>query len=130
MHMMGNRLRDANDWRAGDPIEKGPDWEGSFYSTDYHSKEHRTWAEYWRQHGDYSFPVVGRVNRIKGNVVRISVCRERYRTNQFTITPNGRRYIINPACENGGYRDNNNPDPKYATDNQGRFIRTGKKSTR
>lgn len=34
------------------------------------------------------------------------------------------RNSFNPACRNGGYRSNNNPDPKYQTDANGRFVKS------
>ena len=123
------KLRDANDWRAGDVIAEGPDWKGSFFGKCFHCGRPQTWEEYWtfESAGRWT-PVVGRVYRNHGNVDRVVIGHGGGRGN-FTITPNGKRYIINPACENGGYRDSNKPDKKYATDKQGRFLSHGKKTT-
>lgn len=122
-------MRDENDWRPGDKIAQGPDWEGSFYTKCHCCGKPKTWDEYWvyGTAGKWE-PIVGRVYRVKGNVIRIVIGKGGQRGN-FMITPNGKRYIINPACKNGGYRSSNRSDPKYQTDSQGRFVKSGRRSS-
>lgn len=123
-------LRDANDWRIGDVVVEGPNWADGF-GVCYSCGKPHSWDEYWQREKDPSnpyrrrnapppVPIVQLVRRKKGNVV--SVALQGYKW--FTIGPRIERYIINPACINGGYRETNSPDPKYATDSQGRFIST------
>jgi hypothetical protein len=105
-------MRDENDWRIGDKITEGPDWRNSF---------RKPWDEHWTfgTAGKWE-PIVRKVYRCHGNVIRVNIGHAR---GSFAITVNGKRYILNPACRNGGYRSNNNPDPKYQTDANGRFVR-------
>ena len=124
------RLRDPNDWRVGDVVVEGPDWsERNAFGICAHCGKAMTWAEYWAweqdprnpytRSGKKPVPVVEKVARSRGNVdwIRLSGG-----SGSFGIGPKAKRYILNPACKNGGYRETNAPDQKYATDSQGRFI--------
>lgn len=115
------RLRDPNDWRVGDVVIEGPDFAGSSMTNCHCCGRDKTWSEHWTYGtaGEWT-PTVGKVCRVKGNVIRVVIGKRR---GCFSIGPGSKRYILNPACKNGGYRTTNDPDPKYATDSQGRFIR-------
>jgi hypothetical protein len=123
-------MRDENDWRPGDKIAQGPAWEGSHFSTCFCCGKPKTWEEHWNAEADGKCdPTVYRVYRVKGNVNRIAIKVGR-RRHGFKISPNAKRYIVNPACKNGGYRSTNDPDPKYQTNVQGKFVISGRSSTR
>lgn len=122
-------LRDPNDWRVGDAVVEGPDWAdlNAFGRCGCCGKL-KTWDEHWSWERDarnlYKHrdkdpkPIVVKVARVHGNVswIRLSGV-----SGCFTIGPKAKKYILNPACKSAGYRDTNEPDPKYATDKQGRF---------
>lgn len=117
-------MRDANDWRIGDVIIEGPDFKGSWMATDRDTGKVITWEEFWDD-GTHvgNTPKVRRVSRCNGNVIRVSIWHRKV----FKIGPRTKRYVLNPACENGGYRTTNDRDPMYQTDNQGRFVHSSKR---
>lgn len=131
---MAATMRDENDWRPGDKLVEGPDWSDGFGLCHCCNKP-RTWDEYWawenderniyRRRNAHPAPVVDLVRRNKGNVTAI-------RTKDggwYCIGPKHKKYLLNPACKNGGYRSSNKPDPKYQTDSQGRFLKSGRCSS-
>ena len=120
-HRDDEKLRDANDWRVGDIVVEGPDWEDSWRGTCYVCGKKQSWQEFWAQAGKPQYnhilkettvgaPVVVLVRRLHGDVhwVRLST------QHDFMIGPRTKRYILNPACTDGGYRQKNNK-PTRAT---------------
>ena len=104
-------LRGANDWRVGDVVVVGPDWYEGF-GTCHCCGKTQTSEEYFSRENSGTM-IVEKVRRVHGDVGWIALRGwwspyvKRYGLNWYRIGPKAKRYILNPNCDRGGYRERN-----------------------